>query len=112
MMMDPINGSFAFLLFFEPWTHFTLKYMKFHNLNGPFEILMNPLENLMGQKAFYMPIRASLMIYLNSICIYMDPFKNNVHFGLAFIVFSQNGVGPSQYYPRICVGCTVVKRIS
>ena len=82
MMMDPKNGPFACPLSFEPWVHFTFKYIKISQFDGPSEILMDPLENLTGQRAFYMPVRAKLMIYLNSLCIYMDPVKNNVHFGL------------------------------
>ena len=36
---------------------------KFHSLNGPFEILMGPLENLIGRRILYMSFRANLMIY-------------------------------------------------
>ena len=37
------------------------------------------------------------MIYL--ISLYMGPSQNKVHFGLTFIVFSQNGSGQSQHFP-------------
>ena len=57
MMMGPIN---------EQMTHFPIK---FHNFNGPFEILMAPLENLTRQRILNMPHKAKLMIYLNNLYI-------------------------------------------
>ena len=62
-MMGPING---------PISHSNT--CKFHTFKGPFDILMGPSGNLMGQRVLYMHLRAKLMLYLNSLYIW-NPAK-------------------------------------
>ena len=48
-MMGPYNG---------PMAHFPFKHMQVTNLNGPFEISLGPLQNLMGTRILNIYIRA------------------------------------------------------
>ena len=77
-MVSPING---------PMTDFTFKHMHITHFNGPFEILMDPLENLTGRRILYMHLIAKLLY--------------NVNFDSTFLVCTENNATFHDAHPKI-----------